>query len=375
MSRQREARQKQAAKERRAENRKLAEAERARRRRNAQIKKVALRVGAVVAVVAVVVAVVVVVREVIRSGRIGPVNMASDGLLITGDREAATAVAVRTDPIPADGYPTPHDISDRAAGLLDIVVYVDYGDPASAQFWQASGPVLTKAVTEGWLTLEIHPVALETRTAAAPAPTVDPTDPDADPAADPDTDPDAADPAVDPAATEPTADPTPAAATLGATDQDYARRAANAFACVATDFPDQALAVHDALLAVQPTLGTKGLTDAELVTLVENVGVDSSKVRSCIGAHNFVGWVKKATDRAGKTVVAPSDLRWAVTETPTVVVAGEVYSGPPWDSEAFLSFLDIVGQSYISADYPLDETFDDEIPDGTLPEETVPESP
>lgn len=328
MSRQRDARQKQAAKERRAENRKLAESERVRRRRNAQIKKVALRAGAVVAVVAVVVAAVVVVREVIRSGRIGPVNMASDGLLITGDGTIATAVT--TDPIPADGSPTPNDISGRTSGILDIVVYVDYGDPASAQFWQASGATLTSAVTSGYLTLEIHPVALEARTAATPAPTTDAAD--------------STDAAADPSAAESPADAT---ATLGATDRDYARRAANTFACVAANVPDQALDVHSALLAAQPTLDAAGLTDAELVALVEDAGVDSADVRSCIGAHNFTDWVDEATDRAAQAAPSPSDWRGTVTATPTVVVAGQPYTGAMWDVEAFASFLDSVYQSHV----------------------------
>ncbi|MDR3068239.1 MAG: hypothetical protein LBU50_01885 [Cellulomonas sp.] len=388
MSRQREARQKQAAKERRAENRKLAEAARARGRRHAQVKKVALRVGAAVAVIAVVVTAVVVVREVVRSGRIGPVNMASDGLLITGDGTIATAVP--TDPIPADGSPTPHDISGRGAGVLDVVMYVDYGDPASAQFWQASGQDLVGAVTGGYLSLEIHPVALKARTAATPAPTADAADPAEDPAAtepttDPAEDPAAteptADPATDPAAAEPTAEPTQAA-TLGATDRDYARRAANTFACVAANVPDQALDVHDALLAVQPELDTEGLTDAELVDLVENAGVDSSDVRSCIGAHNFVDWVTEATDRAVATAPSPSDWRGSITATPTVVVAGQPYTGAAWDLEGFTSFLDTVYQSYVAASDPLDGTAPDDgtapeetAPEETAPEETVPESP
>lgn len=355
MSRQREARQKQAAKERRAENRKLAEAERARRRRNARIKKVALRGGAVVAVVAVVVAAVVVVRDVIRSGRIGPANMASDGLLITGD--GTTATAVPTGRIPAGGTPTPHDISGRASGLLDVVMYVDYGDPASAQFWQASGPTLTSAVTGGLLTLEIHPVALAARTDAVAEP----------PAADP-----AEDPSGEPEDPEAAADPTPApAATLPATDQGYAKRAANAFACVAANVPDQALDVHDALLTAQPTLGTEGLTDAELVTLVENAGVDDKDVRSCIGAHNFVRWVEEATARATEAAPSPSDWRGSVTATPTVVVAGQVYPGSLSDLEAFASFLDMVYQSYVpSTDGTVPEGT---VPEGTVPEETVPE--
>ncbi len=338
MSRQREARQKQAAKERRAENRKLAEVERTRRRRTALIKRFALRAGAVVAVVAVVVAAVVVVREIIRSGRIGPENMASDGLLVTGDGTVATAV--KTDPIPADGNPTPSDISSRSSGTLDIVMYVDYGDPASAEFWQASGATLTSAVTSGYLTLEIHPIALETRTAAAAVPTTDPS-------------------------AEPTAEPSPAT-TLGATDRDYARRAANAFACVAANTPDRALDVHSALLAAQPGLGAEGMTDAKLVDLVKNAGVDSSDVRSCIGAHNFTDWVDDATGRAAEAAPSPSDWRGKVTTTPTVVVAGQQYAGAPGDVETFASFLDSVYQSFVQ---PSDSP--EQVPDGTVPEETT----
>ena len=373
MSRQREARQKQAAKERRAENRKLAERERARRRRNAQVKKVAIRGGAVVAVVAVVVAAVVVVRSVIRDGQAGPMNMASDGLLITGD--GTTTKAVPTGRVATGGTPTPHDISGRSTGVLDIVMYVDYGDPASAQFWQGSGSLLTSAVasSSGSVTLEIHPVALETRSDAAPTPTTDaatdtatdPTDPSADP-----TD----DPAADPAATDTAATPAPTAAPLHATDRSYAKRAANAFACVAANVPDQALAVHDALLTAQPTLDSKGLSDSELVTLVKGAGVDSAKVNSCIGAHNFTHWVGEATDRATQVAPSPSDWRGAVVATPTVVVAGQEYTGAPEDAAAFGSFVDTVYASYNPSSAGTSDGSDGTVPDNTAPDGTTPDA-
>ncbi|MBU4335255.1 MAG: hypothetical protein KJ548_01660, partial [Actinobacteria bacterium] len=151
MSHQRSARQKAAAKERRAENRTLAEIERRRRRRNAKLRKVALWTGAVIVVVAIVGGSGLAIRARILAGQVGPTNMASDGLLLTGD--GSTLTPTTTEPIAAGGTPTPSATDSRSSGVLDFVVYVDYGDPRSAAFWQTSGSLLIEAATSGYATL------------------------------------------------------------------------------------------------------------------------------------------------------------------------------------------------------------------------------
>ncbi|MCL2455852.1 MAG: hypothetical protein FWD18_11225 [Micrococcales bacterium] len=319
MSRQREARQKQAARERREENRRRAVVEQARHRRVALLKRAGLWAGAAVLVAGVVTGVVIGVRAWIEVGQTGPTNMASDGLLLTGDGTMVTPVL--TDPIPAGGLPVPTDTGDRALGIVDIVVYVDYADPASAAFWAAGGDLITGAVTSGSATLEIHPVALP----ASLSPTTSPT-------------PTPADDAETTEAAEATGSPERTHA-----DLDYARRAANAFACVASHSPDHALAMHRALLVAQPTAGTDGLTDAETIDLARTLGADDAV--GCLRTNAYRAWVRAATDRA--MLATPFTAVGALTQTPTVVVAGQRYTGSLTDAEDLMAFITAVHESLV----------------------------
>lgn len=317
----RSAKQKVSRKQRRAEDRELARLERERRAARARRRRIGLRVGAVTSVVVVAAGVAVAVQAHARALQVGPRNMMSDGLLITGD--GSTLSPATSAPIPAGGTPTPHPVS-TGSGALDLVVSLDYGDPRSAAFWAANGSTIEQWVTSGAATLEIKPVALSSgRTAYTPTPAPTPSTPAATASPTPSATPS---PTTSSSAT-PSATPTPTATTnTETTAQDYALRAANAFACVASYQPSSALAVNDALFTAQHTFGSAGLTQAQLVTLVNNAGVTSGTVSACITSRRYVGWAQQATDRSGVTGV-------------TVDVAGRPYTGSVDDTTAFSTFV------------------------------------
>jgi hypothetical protein len=346
VSYQRSAKQKVTRKARRIQDRELARIERERRAKRAKRRKAELRVAAVVAALAVVVGAGFGVRAWIASGRTGPTNMASDGLLLVGDGSATHGQT--TAGLPDDGTPTPTtDLS--ASGVTQVVAYVDYADPASAAFWHANGAALESMLTSaaGQLTLEIHPVAPAAgRSAFTPTPTTPaPTD-DATASATP----------------TPTPTYTPNDEDAG---YDYALRAANAFACVAALAPDDALAVNDALFDAQATFGTAGLSDDDLVALVSKAGVTAGGTEKCLRSHRYERWVGQATDRA--TLALPFDGVSALAAAPLVVVAGQEYTGAPDDSTQFLSFLLQVADSLTTS------SSSDTGTEGTAPTESATE--
>ncbi|NIJ06155.1 DsbA family protein [Frigoribacterium faeni] len=276
------------------------EAEAKRRRR----KKWAVQGGLVVGVLAVLAVVALVVTRSLAPAGPGPLNMASDGVVLSGD--GTTISAVTTDAVPADGSPTP-----SAAGTAEkpsIVVYLDYMCPYCGQFDTTNAEQLQTWVTQGAADLEIHPLGFLDN------------------------------------------------ASLGS---KYSTRSANALACVANYQPDAALDVNTALFAQQPAENTRGLTDAELVTLVEGAGVDDGDVASCIRDGEFTDWVTSATQRALNDPLPNSDLA-AVTATPTVLVNGQQYQGSPTDAAAFAQFV-----SEVAAGQSTGDTSTGELPGST----------
>ena len=294
MSYQRGAKQKIALRERRLQDRELARVERERQVRQEHRRRVALRAAAVVGVLAALAGAGLAVRAWVEAGRRGPANMASDGVLVVGD---GTATHAQTSaPLPDDGTPTPSaDLS--AAGVTQVVAYLDYSDPQSAAFWTANGASITRQVTaaRGRLSIEIHPVA----------------------------------PGDDPAA--------PGDAT----------RAANALACVAAQAPDSALAVNDALVAARQDAAWKGFTDDDLVTLVSDAGVTAKGVPGCITGGRYDRWVAQATSRARAALPYPSPA--ALTTTPVVVVGTQQYTGAVDDATAFDALLTQVSAAITAA--------------------------
>ncbi len=334
MSYQRSRKQKVVAKARRIQDRELARIERARRARRDTIRRVALRVGVVVVALAIVAGVGLAVRAVVASNRRGPANMASDGLLISST-DGQTMTATRSAPLPDNGVPTPS--ADLASsGVTQVVAYFDYADPASAAFWRTNGAGIAQMLTasQGMFTLEIHPVAIPSaRESFTPMPAT--PSPSASTGSTP----------TPTASATPGATPTPTPTqNLADAGYDYALRAANTFACVANGAPDQALAVNDALFAAQATFGTSGLTDDQLVALVQKAGVTAKGTEKCIRSHHYERWVIQATTRAMTAV--PFTGVPALGTAPLVIVGGHQYTGKVDDATAFTG---IVLQAYQAA--------------------------
>ncbi|WP_382308359.1 DsbA family protein [Herbiconiux sp. UC225_62] len=225
----------------------------------------------------------------IRATFVGPLNMLSDGILFTGDpanatsTETATATATRTAAIQPDAQPVASDLDTST--VLRITEYVDYSSPDVAKFETANGSALQSYVSAGYASLELHPVALE-----------------------------------------------------GAGSSDsYATRAANTVACVANTTPDAALVVHNALVAAQSTLPDGGLSNDDLVALVQKAGVTDPAIASCITGNEFDDWVANSTARAQKNI--PNSDVTALTTVPLVVIDGTAYTGALDDTEALNTFI------------------------------------
>lgn len=274
-------------KDRKALARELARIERERQAQRRRRKRRLRWAGAGTAAVAAGVVAVLAWQASVRAGQVGPLNMASDGIVLGGDGSAVAAV--RTAALDSGASPTATTV-DRASGVLDLVLYLDYGSADAATFWSANGAAVEQWVTAGYATLEVHPLAL------------------ADDAG-------------------------------GDAAGDASLRAAGALACVADTTPDAALTVHDALLAAQPDLAAGDLDDDALVALVEGAGVTDEAVADCISSGSFTDWAREATDRAAQAV--PFDVG-AVSTSPVLQVAGQEYTGALDDPDALTAFIEQV---------------------------------
>jgi len=261
-----------------------------RRRRN----KWFLQGGLVLGVLAVAAVVVLVVTRSMAPAGPGPLNMASDGIVLSGD--GTTISATTTDAVPADGTPTP-----SAAGTAEkpsIVVYLDYMCPYCGQFDTANAEQLSSWTSKGVVDLEIHPLGFLDN------------------------------------------------ASLGT---KYSTRSANALACVANYQPDVALDANTALFAQQPEENTSGLTNDELVTLVQGAGADDDAIPGCITGGEFDDWVASATQRALNDPLPNSGLD-KLTGTPTVLVNGQQYQGSLTDPTVFAQFVAEVASGASTSD-------------------------
>ncbi|HMO11720.1 MAG TPA: hypothetical protein PKB06_09520 [Actinotalea sp.] len=213
--------------------RELKATEERRRRRSTLIR----RVVAAVAAVGVLVVAVLGAQAWVAGRNRGPVNMISDGVLIGGD---GTQTYASSTPALAQGDQPEPSIDNRAFGVLDAVLYVDYTDPEAATLWATAAESLTGPVTGGQATLELHPIAPDGSASAVAA-----------------------------------------AAALG---------------CVAELAPDRVLAAHTALL------GGTDWASASLVEALAGVGIDDPGVAGCVRSGRFSGWAEEATARAGSSV-------------------------------------------------------------------------
>lgn len=272
--------------ERRAQAREQARQLREERRRKERLKKGLTIGGIVVAAVAIVAIVALVIVNSIRPAGPGPENMASNGIVIGQDFEA-----VRTPATPPDGEPTPTEPRDD---IIQIEIYQDYMCPGCGAFEEANRATLEQLISSGAATVEVHPISILDRMS------------------------------------------------LGT---KYSTRSAAAAGCVAEFAPDKFWAFNTAMFANQPAESSSGLTDEEIIGVVEGAGIDtSSGLADCIQEGRFVGWVEDATVRAA-TVPLPGTDNVFARGTPTVIVNGQKYPGTPGDAAGFQAFVtSVAGQ-------------------------------
>lgn len=265
----------------------LREEQKKRERRN----KVLIQGGVIVAVIAIAALIGTLIFNSIKPAGPGPLNMASDGILLVGGENGIEAV--ETPAIPAGGAPTPTE-QDDSGTVANIVVYLDYLCPFCGQFEQTNSEAMRALVEEGAATLEIHPIAILTNKSAG---------------------------------------------------TQYSLRAANAAACVAEESPQSFFDFNALLFENQPEELSTGLSNDELKEFAAEAGASSS-VNACIDETRFKAWVQDATNRALTEPIPNSDLA-SVTGTPTVLVNGKQYVGSLEDAAEFQSFvLQAAGEAY-----------------------------
>lgn len=262
------------------------------RRREARARLIRRRITTAIAIVAGVAVVLggsgLIVWSVVRAGEVGPANMLSDGILLTGSTDQSTGKAtlnpITTDALQADAKPVATNLTSYKQ-TANIVLYLDYASPKTAAFAKANGSAIEQWLAAGYVTLEIHPVSTSTTA-----------------------------------------------------KNDFSKRAANALACVANSDPGSFLAVSDALLAAASTKNETTMTTADLQALVTKAGVTDTTVPGCISSFKYASWVTAATHRATHGGLLNADKK-SLTTTPLVVVNKKVYSGKLTDNTALTKFV------------------------------------
>lgn len=159
-------------------------------------------------------------------------------------------------------------------GATEVGSYVDFLCPHCAEFEATNGADLTTLTADGDATLVIHPVAI-----------------------------------------------------MDGGDDGYSVRAAAAFAWVADNAPEQALAYQQVLFENQPSGGS--LTEQQLADLAEGVGVPADVAAAIADgtAHDtYGGWVQAATEQVldDKSLENPETKGFG---TPTITLDGERWGG------------------------------------------------
>ncbi|WP_147305319.1 hypothetical protein [Subtercola boreus] len=93
----------------------------------------------------------------VRARLIGPANMATDGILFTGDGTTTTPSTTAALDVGASPAAASFDPSN---GVLSVDLSIDYAGPDAATFETTNGSTIQGWVTQGYATLSIHPVAL-----------------------------------------------------------------------------------------------------------------------------------------------------------------------------------------------------------------------
>lgn len=158
--------------------------------------------------------------------------------------------------------------------------YIDFMCPVCNQFEQAYGEAIQGLVTDGTITLNIHPISILDRASQG---------------------------------------------------TEYSTRSANAMYCVAAADGTAAVPFMQAMFADQPAEGSSGLTNEQILAIAEGVGVTG--IDSCVNDGEYSGYVAAMTE---KTPVAPGA---SGIGTPTIAINGEVIANSTLPAPADLGTL------------------------------------
>lgn len=170
-------------------------------------------------------------------------------------------------------------------GAKTIDMYFDAMCPVCGVFEHSNGKNITDAVNAGEVTLRLHPMTFLDRNAQG---------------------------------------------------SEYSTRAAAALTCVAALEPRSMLAYLAGLYANQPEENSKGLDDAQLISLAKEA--QASDISSCVTAGTYRSWAQSVNEKAlaGPVKGTPNNK---IEGTPTVLVNGHMYGGNVDDAAAFSAFL------------------------------------
>lgn len=274
-------------KDRREQARETARIEREAQKRRDRRNRVVLQGGIGVVVLAIIAIVAVVIVNLNAPTGPGPLNMASNGIVLSGSK----VNAVETAALKSGEAPKPTDTT-KLSGSVHIVVYIDYQCPYCEQFETTNGAQLKSMVASGKATLEIHPVAILDANSGT---------------------------------------------------SKYSTRAANAAACVANFDPNNFYAVNSAFFANQPAENSGGRTDDQILATLKSAGSSGTSITSCVKDQTFAGFITAATKRFQSGdfsgVIAKGQPALTQIGTPTVFVNGVKYAGSLTDANAFASVV------------------------------------
>ncbi|PFG29543.1 DsbA family protein [Paramicrobacterium agarici] len=271
-------------KERRELQREMARIKRETDRKRRKRRKVLGISGLILLIVAIIAAVALVVWTQLRLANEGPENMASDGIVLTGDGQTISAM-----PTGAHGWLEPAaDVPEPEEGIVPLTVYVDYGSQDAAAFFATNGQQLQQWLTYGFVQLEIKPIAL-----------------------------DQYDEATD----------------------NYSTLAANAAACVANFAPTNFLAVNTALLDANPLVTDTAIDKAGVSKAVATaLGGENTDISTCIANDRYANWVATVSQNAANGPLQGTDVQ-KVAHAPLVLVDGKKFTGKNDESTDLLSFI------------------------------------
>ncbi|GAA5093538.1 hypothetical protein GCM10025760_23860 [Microbacterium yannicii] len=175
-------------------------------------------------------------------------------------------------PLPTEvNTPSASNIDSETGAILvgdgedRLDTYVDFMCPICNQFEQVYGAEIEGMVDDGSITLGIHPISILDKQSSG---------------------------------------------------TQYSTRSANAAYCVAVEDADASLPFLQAMFENQPSEGSKGLTNSEILDIAAGVGVTG--IDSCVNDGTYAGFVSAMTE---ETPIQPGSQGIG---TPTIAVNGEV---------------------------------------------------